>query len=351
MQSSDTTFTNEFSRPNKARLTAVLRHELPDRVPNFEVLVDNPTLGYVMGRDIPGGATFDNIDPLDYIEFVTRIGQDAVGMTFMTSPFKEVDEQGNLRNLTFRLEQRSDLDRVKIIGPEFFEKEFALLDRYVKAIEGTDIGLFVSGMDFFTDTYTETFGFENFMYMLEDDRDFVEEVLEIHANFQVDVTKRLMEYPLTFFYPADDLAYKSGTIISPELMREIWVPRMSRVFAPALEKHIPIVFHSDGNIQELIPDLIEMGINVLNPLEPYGMEIRDVKKRYGKHITLMGNMDVGGVLSTGTPEQVRAEARQLIDDVGRDGGYILASCHSITSNVKPENFLAMVRTAQEYGRY
>ena len=66
---------------------------------------------------------------------------------------------------------------------------------------------------------------------------------------------------------------------------------------------------------------------------------------------MVGNMDVGGALSEGTPEQVREETRQLIDDVGVGGGFVLASCHSITSNVKPENFLAMVDTAHTYGVY
>lgn len=352
MHSSETrAFTDNPSLPNKARLTAVLRHELPDRVPNFEVLVDNPTLRYVMGRDVPGGNTYSNIDPLDYIEFVNRVGQDAIGMSFSYSPFRQVDDQGNLGNLTFRIERRSDLKRIKVVGPEHLDDRFALLDRYMSALEGTNIGLFVTMADFFTNTYTSLFGFENFMYVLVDDRDLVEEVLELHVEFQVAVAERVMEYPLTFFYPADDLAYKSGTFIRPDLMREIWVPRMRRVFEPALAKNIPILFHSDGNIQALIPDLIEMGISALNPLEPYGMDIRQIKKRYGRDLTLVGNMDVGGALSTGTPERVVEEARGLIDDVGQGGGYVLASCHSITSNVKPENYLAMVRTAQQHGRY
>ena len=104
-------------------------------------------------------------------------------------------------------------------------------------------------------------------------------------------------------------------------------------------------------IGDLIPDLLEMGIAALNPIEPYGMDIRQVKKHYGRNLTLIGNMDVGGTLSEGTPDDVRAEARQLIDDVGREGSFVLASCHSITANVKPENFLAMVETAQTYGVY
>lgn len=86
------------------------------------------------------------------------------------------------------------------------------------------------------------------------------------------------------------------------------MPRLRRVFEPPTRKGIPILFHSDGNIEALIPDLLEMGIAALNPIEPYGMDIRQIKKRYGRNLTLVGNLDVGGNLSEGTPDDVRAEA-------------------------------------------
>ena len=81
------------------------------------------------------------------------------------------------------------------------------------------------------------------------------------------------------------------------------------------------------------------------------MDITEIKKRFGRNLTLVGNMDVGGVLSNGTPKQVQEEAKQLIDDIDKGGGSVLASCHSITSSVRPENFAAVVDTAQTYGVY
>ncbi len=341
----------DYRRPNKERIAAVLNGELPDRVPNFEVLVDNPTLQYVMGREVAGGHTLANIDPADYIEFAGRIGQDVVGMCFYDNPFRCRDAQGRLRPLDFRIASRQDLARLEVADLSHLEPQFALLDRYTQAVESTDVGLFVLLGSFFTDTYTSLFGFEQFMILIQEDRALVEEVLERYAAYCAALAERLVRCPLTFFYVGDDLAYRTSTLVRPQLLREIWVPRMRRVFEPALRRGIPIVFHSDGNIEALIPDLLEMGVRALNPIEPYGMDIRAIKRRYGRHLALIGNMDVGGALSHGTPEQVRAEARQLIDDVGRDGGFVLASCHSITANVRPENFLAMVDTAQTYGVY
>lgn len=335
----------DYSNPNKARIDAVFNHELPDRVPNFEVLVANPTLRAVMGRDIGADHTLANIDPYDYIEFVRRIGQDVIGMCFYSSPFRTRGADGELKPLDFRVRSRDDLYRVEVVGDEAMDEAFALLDRYVEALAGTDIGLFVLLGSFFTEAYDRVFGFENFMISLYERRDLIEEVLELHADYYAALAARLVTYPLTFYYVGDDLAYKTSTLVRPELLRELWMPRMQRVFDPALAAGIPILYHSDGNIEAIIPDLLGMGIDALNPIEPYGMDIRAIKRRYGENLTLVGNLDVGGVLSTGTPDEVRVEARQLIDDVGQGGNFILASCHSITSNVRPENFLAMVETA------
>jgi len=340
---------SSYGEPNKARIKAVLEHQMPDRVPNFEVLVDNPTVRHVLGHDVRGRHTLANIEPADYVAFARAVGQDVIGMCFYDSPFRYRDEAGIEKKLDFRIRSREDLDRVYATDLAHLEDDFALLDRYAEAIEGTDIGLFVLLGSWFTDAYDRVFGFDNFMWQVLDGRDLVEEVLTLHARYYAEMAERLVQYPLTFLYVGDDLAYKKGTFIRPELMRALWVPRMQWVFQPALDKGIPILYHSDGNIEALIPDLLEMGINALNPIEPYGMDIEAIHRRYGKRLALVGNLDVGGALSRGTADEVRAEARALIDAVGREGDLVLASSHSITENVIPENYLAMVETAQTYG--
>jgi uroporphyrinogen decarboxylase len=329
-----------YRTSDKRRITAVLNHERPDRVPNFEVLVENPTLTHVMGRAVPYSHTLDNIPPADYAEFARRVGQDVIGMCFFSSPFR----------FDSPIRSRADFARVQMVGVESQASRLLQLDAYARTVQGTELGLFVLLGSFLCDTYTSVFGFENFMCMLYDDRDLVEEVLELYTRYYVELAGRLVRYPLTFFYIGDDVAFKSGTLMDPKMLRELWLPRMRRIFAPAREAGIPILFHSDGNIEALLPDLIEMGAAAINPIEPYGMDIRAIHRRYGRNLALVGNLDVGGALSTGSPDDVRREARRLIDDCGRDGGLVLASSHSITGNVKPANFLAMCETAQTYGR-
>ena len=340
---------SRYSEPDKNRILAAFRREKPDRVPNFEVLVDNPTLAHIMGREIAGGHTLANIDPHDYLEFAERIGQDVVGMSFFDNPFRYVDGSGYVKNLDFPIRSRSDLDKLLPVTDEHMEPLFRLLRHYEDTVRGTSVGLFALTASFFTSTYDSIFGFENFMYTLYDDVDLIEEILEQLTVYFENQVKRLMMYDLTFLYIGDDIAHKSTTLIDPDMMRALWLPRMARIMAPAVEKGMPILFHSDGNIYEMLPDLIGLGISALNPIEPYGMDILEIKREFGNHLTLVGNLDVGGALSSGTQDDVRTEAGALIDAAGRDGGLVLASSHSITPNVKPENYLAMIETAQTYG--
>ena len=341
---------NKYKIPDKNRISAVFNHEIPDRVPNFEVLVEGPALEHIMGRRIEG-STLTNIDPYLYVEFVNKIGQDVIGMNFYDNPFRYADSCGNKKKLDFKISSPEDLDIILPTSLEHLEDRFALLDKYQEAVKGTGIGLFVLTGDFFCTAFDSIFGFENFMYLLNDEPDLIEEILERYARHYAQMAERLTGYDLTFFYAGDDIAFKSGTLINPEKMRKIWLPRMDRIMEPARKRGIPILYHSDGNIINLLPDLIDIGVSAINPVEPYGMDIRDVKRKFGRHLSIVGNLDAGGNLSMGTPDDVREEARRLIDDVGKDGGLVLASSHSITRNIKPDNFLAMIETAQTYGIY
>lgn len=342
---------DSYARPNKQRTADAFRGQIPDRVPVFEVLVENPSLEHILGRTPSAPSTLANLEPAEYVEFAQKTGQDVIGLSFYFTPFHTTDADGREILLTDRIRTRQDLDRLTHRVPDAIENAFALLDRYQAAVAKTDIGLFALTGAFMTHAYDSLFGFEDFMYLLHDDPGLIEDVLELQTEYYVQVSRRLVDYDLTFFYVGDDVAFKSGTLFHPDWLRRIWLPRIARIMEPAAERDIPILFHSDGNIWELIPDLLGVGINGLNPIEPYGMDILEVKRRFGENLTLVGNLDVGGVLSRGTPEDVRQEAAELIANIGRGGRYILASCHSITANVPPENYLAMVRTAQEEGRY
>jgi uroporphyrinogen decarboxylase len=334
---------------DKRRLLAALRGSQADRVPNFEVLVDNPVFSHVMGRPM-AGHTLANIDAPDYIEFARRVGQDAVGLCFYDNPFFYEAEDGSLRRRDFRIRSRADLDRLLPATLDHLQPLFARLRDYRTRTRDTELALFALTGDFFTQAYDGAFGFDAFMLMLYDDPALVEDYLERHADYYARQVQALVDIGIDFLYIGDDLAHKGGTLIRPADMRRLWLPRMARVMAPALRAGIPVLYHSDGCIYDLLEDIVALGIGGLNPIEPYGMDIAEVRRRY-PHLALFGNLDVGAVLSRGTPDTVAATARSLIDTVGRTGPMVMASSHSITPNVPPENFIAMIETAQSYGKY
>jgi len=102
---------------------------------------------------------------------------------------------------------------------------------------------------------------------------------------------------------------------------------------------------------EVLPDVVECGFAAIQPVEPKAMDIVEVKRRYGKHLCLIGNIDLGGSLVRGTPEQVEAEVRQRIRELAPGGGYMVGSSNSITNYVPLDNFRAMIEATFKWGRY
>jgi len=154
---------------------------------------------------------------------------------------------------------------------------------------------------------------------------------------------------------SDDLGSQRAPLISPKMYRRIVKPYQAEVIA-AIRAHskAKVFFHSCGNVYPLIADLIEIGVDVLNPVQVAAGEMGDtarLKREFGDRITFCGAIDTQTVLPFGTPEDVRAEVRRRIRDLAPGGGYILAAVHCIQPDVPPENVLAMFDEAMIAGKY
>jgi hypothetical protein len=154
-----------------------------------------------------------------------------------------------------------------------------------------------------------------------------------------------------FVWPADDVAFKTGLFIPPKIMKEIWVPRMARIMEPAVNAGIPVMFHSDGKIDDMVEDLIEMGLNCLNPMDPYGIDYREYKKKYGSRLCLSGNVDIEFPLSKGTPEDIDKDVKEHMDILKPGYGYVATCSHSIVNYIPHENVIAYLNAIHKYGIY
>ncbi len=153
----------------------------------------------------------------------------------------------------------------------------------------------------------------------------------------------------------DDLGMQNSLLISPKMYRQLIKP-IHADYISFIKSHTKarLFFHTDGDVFPLIPDFIEMGVDILNPIQTSAgkmANLGELKKQFGRHMVFCGAIDTHRVLPFGTPDEVRAEVKRIIEALGRDGGYMLSSVHTIMSDVPPENILAMADAVDEFGWY
>jgi uroporphyrinogen decarboxylase len=154
----------------------------------------------------------------------------------------------------------------------------------------------------------------------------------------------------------DDYGTQQSQLIAPEQFREYYLPHFTRImkFIKSKNPDIKILFHSCGNVRPVIPDLIEMGVDILNPVHvsATGMEPVQLKKDFGKDIVFWGGgVDTQHILPSGTPEQVKDNVKRNIEALAPGGGFVFSTVHNIQAEVPPENFAAMIEALKEYGKY
>ncbi|MHB8808083.1 MAG: uroporphyrinogen decarboxylase family protein [Anaerolineaceae bacterium] len=153
----------------------------------------------------------------------------------------------------------------------------------------------------------------------------------------------------------DDLGTQEKLMISPRMYRQLLKPFHAEFieFIKSRTK-AKVFFHTDGDVFDLIEDFVEMGIDILNPIQTSAGKMADLqglKTRYGKNIIFCGAIDTQHILPSGTPQEVRDEVKRVIHILGEGGGYMVASVHTIMNEVPPQNILAMVDAVEEFGHY
>ncbi|MGI6114155.1 MAG: uroporphyrinogen decarboxylase family protein [Mahellales bacterium] len=356
---------SSLRKPDKERIVAAMKGEIPDRVPNFEVCMEPEIVKAILGKD--AGSTLaasrgmsdtayfaPPMNPYDYIEVCNRVGQDVIGFEALWTPLKYKDEKGDLHLITDgRIKNWEEFE--KAIKPNW-ELDYAprkeYFDEYKKALEGTNVGFFMLTGCVFQTCYQFLSGFSDFFLMVYTDRELVEALLDTCVDYYLKIIDMALDSGLTFLFLGDDIAYKPGTFIDPKLFKEIWLPKYKKLIKPAKEAGVPIMFHSCGNLTNIMDDIImEMGIDALNPIEPYSMDIFSIKEKYGDRLTISGNIDIAGPLAFGTEEEVKKEVKEHLEKLMVGGRYILSTNHSIMDGIPVKNYLAMLEALFEYGVY
>jgi uroporphyrinogen decarboxylase len=177
--------------------------------------------------------------------------------------------------------------------------------------------------------------------------EWVEELLDALTAFNAQVIQDLLTYDVDGFLFGDDWGHQQGLLFSPGLWRRLIKPRLALVIGMVKRAGKAAFVHSCGKVQDLFPDLIEIGLDVFNPFQPDVMDIYDIKRRFGNRLAFYGGMSVQHTLPHGTPHEIRAEARRLMDEIGRGGGFIIAPSHHMPGDIPVENMVAFIEAVRQ----
>jgi len=325
----------------RERVFAVLQHRKPDRVPRFEIWID---------------ALFDELGHDDPASAYVNLGQDCVLMPTRNPPESNawrtgVDEWGRVWQDGVYLDGVVDTwaDLEKYSPPLGDVEQFFDNDQIQKVrgsypnhclIFGTHIGPFTAGF--------MAMGFERFFLRLVDDPVFVHRLLEARTEWCIAMYQKATSLGAEVLVLGDDAGHGAGPMISPRMWRE-FILSHHRCIVDALE--VPMIWHSDGNVEALLPMAIEVGFVGIHGLEPgAGMDLVKIKREFGQDLVLIGNVDVR-VLFGSDLEAVRREVDRCIEQGAPGGGYMIASCNSIFEGMNPAAVAEMFRYEGEVGFY
>jgi len=176
---------------------------------------------------------------------------------------------------------------------------------------------------------------------------WVEELLDTLTAYNLSVVHELLKYDVDGFLFGDDWGHQQGLLFSPGLWHRYIKPRLALLIGAVKRAGKAAFVHSCGKVQTLFPDLIEIGLDVFNPFQPDVMDVYEIKRQFGDCLSFYGGMSVQGLLPQGTPEQIQAEARRLMDQVGRGGGFIIGPSHHMPGDIPVENMVAFIEAVRE----
>ena len=222
-----------------------------------------------------------------------------------------------------------------------------LMDPIAAASRDTFIGCDISPCVF--EMYWRLRGMEQTLLDMAADPELAWTMFERCADFAVELGEAACEqFPLDWLWAGDDIASQQSMLMSPQAWRKLIKPHLQRTFAVGKSRGLWVAYHCCGALRPIIPDLIEIGLDVLNPIQANcpGMDAFELKKEYGRHLTFMGGLDTQDVLPFGSVDEVRRTTARLIEGMTADGGgYILAASHTIPPETPDDNIFAMYAEA------
>ncbi len=378
------------------RVLAALELREPDRVPVMGMVTDYTSMGEILGkRPLPLGLFFSNrvmarvtdlLASIDnYAAFVrlamdsftrgsvaaaVKMGYDAIWVFYLPTwrylNSREVrdiygrmweadlDSRGNLKSPMYRKGLITSPEDWRAWPKEDIFRLPALYNRIFRRLQreyGDRIFMFASFSAGLFELSWQCMGFERFVMAARKEREFIERMVRFYADLYSLIIEAVADAGIPGVIYSDDLAYRSGPMLSPKLYEEIFGEAYRRIVDTAHGQGMKIVMHSCGNVYDLLEWFVDCGFDGVHALEPTaGVDLAKVKEMVGDRICLVGNMDVTHVLVDAGREEVKEAVRRSISAAGAGGGYIIAPTNSHES-MTVRNLRWMVEAAERCGRY
>jgi uroporphyrinogen decarboxylase len=189
-------------------------------------------------------------------------------------------------------------------------------------------------------------GMENLLVDMALDPACVDQLLDAITDYNLKIIDIALEYDIDGFHFGDDWGQQKGLITGPEYWRRFIKPRMARMYAKAKNKGKIVSQHSCGDISEILPDLVDIGLDIYQTFQPEIYDMQKIKNEYGSYLTFWGGISTQRLLPFASPEEIKETVRKTIGIMGVNGGYIAAPTHSVPGDVPPENIAALIDVLQ-----
>jgi len=352
---------------SKERVVSAIEHKIPDRIPldinirpeslvklkTYFRIEDEDKLLDKLGIDIryvymtppndfelKPGLTYFNISK-DYVAFWATL-LDEWGIKWVPGT------SGEYWRITYYPLQDIELDDLitpDLDAPGRFEKAMNNVKRYKDRY-------YVIGVN--SSLFEQAWFLRGYEVLIKDfyfNKNYVNKLLDKILFWKIEQGKRLAELGVDAIQIGDDLSTQFDLMLSPKILEEFLFPRYKRWINELKKKGVHIFFHTDGAIEKIIPYFIDLGVDVLDPLQPECNNLQRVKSLYGEKLAFHGCISVQRTLAFGTVENVEEEVKDVISTMGKNGGYILSPAHKIDAHMPLKNIITLYECAKKYGVY
>ncbi len=359
---------------SRERVLKTINFERPDRPPVFATLTPQAALKLSRALNMPYEKPIDSLlsTRISHMELLTAAGNDCVGIAACApegSPTRTL-ENGIIKNEwgmqfvnvglynefhAFPLalaESADDIAAYPFPDPSA-KGRFDAAREAVKKY-GDNYAIFADLECSIFETAWYLVGLEKFLMDMAVNKSYIPALLDKILYINTEIGKTLIGLGADVIWCGDDFGSQNGMVMSPQTWRQWFKPRIRDMFEAfrTVKPEIKIAWHSCGSIFPIIEDFIEIGLDILNPVQPRAkdMEPERLKKKFGGDLVFFGGIDVQSLLPFGAPEKIRAEVIRIIDILGKDGGYIVAPAHNIQDDTPVANILALFEAVKSYGQ-